>query len=179
MSRCFRYLFFHQCFRIMLISNLWNLDHALEMPSYLHLPHLLRPPKGITDHRNTKPFKRSKLEGNQILKYHEYTTKIRKVKVKHTLKNINMTKYVRDVNTCAQNWNLNIVKRSEMWHSQQKSWFEKLFQMRSVRITKSRNFIKLVLVQFSTLFFTTQANFRTPNSGSAHALANIMPIRCN
>lgn len=57
------------------------------MPSYLHLPHLLRPPKGITDH------KRSKLEGNQILKYHEYTTKIRKVKVKHTLKNINMRKY--------------------------------------------------------------------------------------
>ena len=63
------------------------------MPSYLHLPHLLRPPKEITDHRNTKPFKRSKLEGNQILKYHEYTTKIRKVKVKHTLKNINMRKY--------------------------------------------------------------------------------------
>ena len=86
MSRCFHYLFFHQCFWITLISNPWNLDHTLEMPSYLHLPHLLRPPKGITDHRNTKPFKRSKLEGNQILKYHEYTTKIRKVKVKHTLK---------------------------------------------------------------------------------------------
>ena len=93
MSRCFHYLFFHQCFWITLISNPWNLDHTLEMPSYLHLPHLLRPPKGITDHRNTKPFKRSKLEGNQILKYHEYTTKIRKVKVKHTLKNINMRKY--------------------------------------------------------------------------------------
>ena len=93
MSRCFHYLFFHQCFWITLISNLWNLDHTLEIPSYLHLPHLLRPPEGITDHRNTKPFKRSKLEGNQILKYHEYTTKIRKVKVKHTLKNINMRKY--------------------------------------------------------------------------------------
>lgn len=63
------------------------------MPSYLHLPHLLRPPRGITDHRNTTPFKRSKLKGNQIFKYHEYTTKIRKVKVKHTLKNINMRKY--------------------------------------------------------------------------------------
>ena len=83
------------------------------------------------------------------------------------------------MNSCARNWNLNIVKRSEMWHSQQKCWFEKLFQMRSVRITKSRNFIKLALVQFSRLFFTTQANFRTPNNGSAHALANIMPIRCN
>ena len=156
------------------------------MPSYLHLPHLLRPPKGITDHRNTKPFKRSKLEGNQILKYHEYTTKIRKVKVKHTLKTSTWENINRKQNKIRSgreylctNWNLNIVKRSEMWHSQQKCWFEKLFQTRSVRITKSRNFIKLVLVQFSRLFFTTQANFRTPNNGSAHALANIMPIRCN